>query len=191
MKKIYIANWKGIGTKDDPRKPDLGTTEEVSYSAVDLYDGTRLVKVSASPGTIHGKIKAIEKTDDEALEVLRNTEITVEVTDELKAYLKNILDIDANIGDKITFKPYKNNNLSNFDIPDSDVDRELERLGYNPHEIRKNGGNNLKEQEYSAMEKIAIHKGKDISDLKSSIQSGRCDEHSNALKRLECTTESV
>ena len=73
MKKTYLANLIGSGTSEDPLCPDLGITEKVRYSMVDLKDGTCLVKVSANPRTIHGKIKAIMKTDDEALTILQQT----------------------------------------------------------------------------------------------------------------------
>ena len=158
MKKFYIANWVGLGTKEDPIRPDLGVRENIKCHAVDLKDGTCLARVSASP-SIHGQIKAVMKTDEEAIKILQGV--------------------------------YPDVDLTCVDVPDIEVNKELQKLGYNASKIRMQSGGTLKEQEWGALKKIAKHKGKNIDDLENGIKSGRCDKHSEALNRCSVAAKEV
>ena len=79
---------------------------------------------------------------------------------------------------------YPDVDLTNMDVPDLETNNILKLNGYDPDNIRRNSGKTLREQEFGALEQIAKHKGKDISDLKNDVKKGRCDAHEKALKRL-------
>lgn len=150
----------GTGTDEDPFRPDLGPHDldpDLRYSMMDRGDGTCLCRVAGPPT----KIKDIEQatvpnpqTDDQARTIIK--------------------------------EHHPDSDLENVDVPDPEVDAMLN----NPAEVRSDvqaptvGNQVLQDQEFHAMQVIANHKGIDISPHKQGIETGRKDEHEEAMKKL-------
>jgi len=173
---------------DNPNLPDLSGHETkilngtVLYSLIKpLSDGTIIVRLTGMPVDINA-VKADAELGSTNMILLTDDEVLTEVRNKL---VKNVSQLEIQRGNVTEFTPAENRERWTYhlcDCPDIEIDNILTKLGFNPNDIRRN--KILREQEWTAIKKIAEHKGININDLELDIKKGRCDAHETALRRI-------